>query len=345
MRIPAWSRFYRPTILRGPKLFFLLPSRLVFHHLSELKRIRRLDFAAGLQGSVLNQSPRQSCPTLRADSRPRAGFWLLAAVLLCVVAGGCVQRRMTIRSNPPGALVYVDNYEIGTTPVSTDFVYYGKRKIRLVKDGYETLTVEQRFWPPWYQYFPLDFVAENIYPGEIRDEHVLDFPLVPQMVVPTNQLIQRAEDLRRDSHSQMVAPQPTLPRVVTPPVDTLPPGAAPPGIGPPGVVQPYVPQPGMIAQPGVSQPPWAGPAPMQPSMPYAPPTNPYLPGGVGPPLPPGAIPAVPGSPPPAMILPRGPGPRMPPPPPGVLPPPIQREVILSPPLSPPPGSYPAGPSF
>jgi hypothetical protein len=68
---------------------------------------------------------------------------------LTVAACGCVQRRMTIRSDPPGALVYVDDYEIGNTPVSTDFVYYGTRKIRLVKDGYETLTVRQPFPVPW----------------------------------------------------------------------------------------------------------------------------------------------------------------------------------------------------
>ena len=49
------------------------------------------------------------------------------AVLVCLAALGCVQRRMTIRSNPPGALVYVDDYQVGTTPVSTDFGYYGTR--------------------------------------------------------------------------------------------------------------------------------------------------------------------------------------------------------------------------
>lgn len=267
-------------------------------------------------------------------------------VLLCM-ATGCVQRRMTIRSNPPGALVYVDNYEIGTTPVSTDFIYYGKRKIRLVKDGYETLTVEQRFWPPWYQYFPIDFVAENLYPGEIRDEHELDFPMVPQMVVPTNQLIGRAEDLRRESHSQMLAPLPTAPQLVTPaPVDTTPPGAVPPGIAQPGMIsQPAVVQPGVISQPQLTTP-----APLQPSLPYSPaPMNPYAPGSVMPgnvpPLPPGAIPAVPGSAPPPMVVPRGTGPRMPPPPPGVLPPPIQREIILSPQVQPAPGGYPGAPGY
>ena len=43
---------------------------------------------------------------------------LLLAILLCASQVACVQRRFTIRSNPPGARVYVDDYEVGTTPVS-----------------------------------------------------------------------------------------------------------------------------------------------------------------------------------------------------------------------------------
>ena len=79
---------------------------------------------------------------------------LVALALVALYAAGCVQRRMTIRTNPPGALVYIDNYEIGTTPVSTDFIYYGKRQIRIEKPGYETLTVEQPIPAPWFQWFP-----------------------------------------------------------------------------------------------------------------------------------------------------------------------------------------------
>ena len=45
---------------------------------------------------------------------------------------------MTIRTNPPAS--YVDDYEIGATPVST-ISSTGTRRIRIAKDGYETLTV------------------------------------------------------------------------------------------------------------------------------------------------------------------------------------------------------------
>ena len=157
-------------------------------------------------------------------------------ILVCNWQLGCVHRRLTIRSNPPGALVYVDNQEIGRTPVSTSFVYYGTRAIRLEMDGYEPVEELHRLRPPWYQYPPIDFVSENFSFREIRDERVLDFELVPMQLVPTQQLIQRANQLRRDSQMGFVAPLPTLPAAA--PVIPGPPLPGPlsvPGpIGPPG---------------------------------------------------------------------------------------------------------------
>lgn len=147
--------------------------------------------------------------------------WLVA-VLACAANQGCVQRRLTIRSNPPGALVYVDDYQIGTTPVSTDFIYYGTRKVRMSLSGYETLNVLQPIPAPWYQYPGLDFVTENLVPGEIRDERVVEYQLKPQMMVPSQQLLGRAENLRHSS----APPQTPLPPV---PPTYGPPTSAPPG--------------------------------------------------------------------------------------------------------------------
>ncbi len=135
----------------------------------------------------------------RTDHRPaprRITVKVIVLVLCLVFLSGCVRRRMTVRTNPPGAVVYVDDYQIGTTPVSTNFVHYGTRKIRLVKDGYETLTVEQPIPAPWYQIPPIDFVAETLVPNEIQDHRTLNYQLVPQRVVPPDELRARAEDLR-----------------------------------------------------------------------------------------------------------------------------------------------------
>ena len=66
------------------------------------------------------------------------------------ILSGCVERRYTIRSNPPGALAIVNDEEIGPTPVSRSFTYYGDRKITLMLDGYETKTVIQPINAPWW---------------------------------------------------------------------------------------------------------------------------------------------------------------------------------------------------
>jgi hypothetical protein len=163
-----------------------------------------------------------------------AGIWLLAS-LLCM-APGCVQRRLTVRSNPPGARVYIDNREIGRTPVSTDYVYYGTRQFRLEADGYETLTTYQYIPPPWYQIPPLDFVSENLFPGEIRDERAVFFQLQPQTVVPLDRLLQRAGELRRAS--QTPAGTPVLPGESLPPPAPSGPGPQVPYVRPPAPLPP-----------------------------------------------------------------------------------------------------------
>jgi hypothetical protein len=57
---------------------------------------------------------------------------------LLLLSSGCVRKRMTFRTNPSGAMVYVDKQPIGLTPVSTNFTYYGTRNIEVVRDGYRT---------------------------------------------------------------------------------------------------------------------------------------------------------------------------------------------------------------
>jgi hypothetical protein len=178
---------------------------------------------------LLPLSTERRAPAVRAVAGLLLGLWI------CTCQSGCVERRMTLRSNPPGALVYVDDYPIGVTPISTSFTYYGTRKFRLVKDGYETLTVMQSIPTPWYQYVPLDFVAENLVPGQIRDQRTLDFQMKPQMVVPTDQLLSRAETLRRGVHATSAVAVPPGAAGPAMPAPVAPPGAevipAPQGIG------------------------------------------------------------------------------------------------------------------
>ena len=149
----------------------------------------------------------------------RAGLVVCLAGLVVSQAGPAeagVRRRRPIRSNPPGARGYVDDQEIGVTPVSTSFIYYGTRKIQLLKDGFETLTVKQKFRAPWYQYTPIDFFSENLWPAKIRDERVLDFQLIPMRNVPNQELRSRGEELRLRSRRGIVTPIPGFQGSVNP---------------------------------------------------------------------------------------------------------------------------------
>ncbi len=132
---------------------------------------------------------------------------MLLSLLLAVCSlSGCMHRRMTIRSNPPGAMVYVDDRQIGVTPCSTGFTYYGTRQFRLEKDGYETLVVKRSLNAPWYQIPPLDFFSDNLAFQEIRDERIIDFQLSPQQIIPTNILMDRAQQLRGNVQTGFVVP-------------------------------------------------------------------------------------------------------------------------------------------
>lgn len=176
-------------------------------------------------------------------------------VLSCTPpADAAVRRRLNVNSNPPGALVYVDNQQIGTTPCSVDFVYYGTREIRLIKPGFETLTVNQPIPAPWYEYTPIDFVSENLLATKIRDNRTVNYNLAPQLVVPPNELLDRASQLRQDTmqlppspaaHVMPIGPAPG-PVVVPQPSMAVPATQVPeplPGINPPPLGQPAGPPP------------------------------------------------------------------------------------------------------
>src|SRR4026209_719067 len=121
---------------------------------------------------------------------------IVLLVTLALPAHAIVRRRLNVNSNPQGALVYVDNQQIGTTPCAVDFTYYGTREIRLIKPGFETLTANQPIPAPWYEYTPIDFVSENLVTMKIRDNRSVNYNLAPQLVVPTQELVERANQLR-----------------------------------------------------------------------------------------------------------------------------------------------------
>lgn len=120
---------------------------------------------------------------------------MILSVLVLVILCGCIEREMTIHSEPEGALVYVSNEPVGRTPVTVPFIWYGDYDIMLRKDGYETLKTHAEINAPYHQYPPLDFFVE-IAPWTVTDKRYLKFDMSEQQQVSDAELIERARGMR-----------------------------------------------------------------------------------------------------------------------------------------------------
>ncbi len=121
---------------------------------------------------------------------------LLAAVILSIALGGCVERKLTVNTIPQGALVALNDEEIGRAPVTTSFNWYGDYNVRISMPGYETLKTHRQLKGPWYDKFPWDFIMNFLNPRRIVDEYEWTFKLEPKKEMDREQLIESATELR-----------------------------------------------------------------------------------------------------------------------------------------------------
>lgn len=129
---------------------------------------------------------------------------LLLTGIFLLIETGCngVRRRLTIRTDPPGATVWVNDQEIGRTPISHNITYSGTYKIRLAMDGKKTKTVMYAVKTPWYLWPGVDFISENLVPGELRDQQFCDEQMEPELVAAPEELFENAAQMREEAHSQ-----------------------------------------------------------------------------------------------------------------------------------------------
>lgn len=122
-------------------------------------------------------------------------MWTLIAALCS--SPGCVERTAKIQTQPPGALVIVNDEEIGVSPVKFSFLWYGDYDIILRKPGYTTLKAHYQINAPWYQWPPIDLVAETMVPAMIHDDREIPpFTLEPQEAPSAESVVERAVELR-----------------------------------------------------------------------------------------------------------------------------------------------------
>ncbi len=121
----------------------------------------------------------------------------VAAVALCLLAAGCVEREMTLVTDPPGAIASYNGREIGRTPVTFHFTYYQPADLRFERDGCRPLRVTQKVKEPLWQCFPFDFFAETS-PFTFHDRQTFTYKLAPAEKPDVNALLQRSDELRKE---------------------------------------------------------------------------------------------------------------------------------------------------
>jgi len=133
---------------------------------------------------------------------------------------GCVERTISINSEPDNALVILNDQEIGRTPVKVDFTWYGDYDIIIRKQGYQTLKTNRRIKAPWYQYPGIDLFTECFSPITYRDDRDFGTFQLEKFQPATKQaLIQSAEELRARSGVTTTATssEPTIENIESPP--------------------------------------------------------------------------------------------------------------------------------
>ncbi len=123
---------------------------------------------------------------------PRRIIWCL--LLLPLLCTGCVRRTISIVTEPPGALVWLNDREVGRTPIEVEFLYYGTYDVRIVKDGYEPLITSGKADAPLWDVVGIDLAAELL-PLDLHSRVEWTYQLEPTAFDEPG-LIQRARDLR-----------------------------------------------------------------------------------------------------------------------------------------------------
>lgn len=119
----------------------------------------------------------------------------VALVLIVMVAlTGCVRRTISITTEPEGALVWLNDREVGRTPVEIEFDHYGTYDVRLEHRGYEPVMTSGKASPPWWDNVGLDLVAE-LTPADIESRIEWHYELRP-IDDDREALLERARELR-----------------------------------------------------------------------------------------------------------------------------------------------------
>ncbi|MEL7237281.1 MAG: PEGA domain-containing protein [Planctomycetota bacterium] len=124
----------------------------------------------------------------------RLAMLLFACVFVSASLGCAVKRTLVLESEPAGALVFLNGEEVARTPAEVPLDWYGKYDVVVRKPGFETQQTERWVAAPWWQWVPIDLVAELL-PIPLSDTRRLSFTLEPAAAGDEG-VLARAEAMR-----------------------------------------------------------------------------------------------------------------------------------------------------
>lgn len=110
--------------------------------------------------------------TLRAPRSLRVVGSCAALLAASIFLTGCLQRTIKVTTQPAGAVVWINDNEVGRTPLETDFTFYGKFSVRIRKEGYEPIVEVKNVKAPLREQPGIDLVAEAL---PINYNHVVEW--------------------------------------------------------------------------------------------------------------------------------------------------------------------------
>ena len=125
---------------------------------------------------------------------------ILATACATLALTGCVERRIRVTSSPAGARVWINDQQVGTTPVETRFTFYGNYDVRVELAGYNAINEPRQAKAPLYEYPGPDLIATAL-PFNFKPLVEWHFELT-QVEETTNpegardNLLERANELR-----------------------------------------------------------------------------------------------------------------------------------------------------
>jgi hypothetical protein len=126
---------------------------------------------------------------------------LLTSICFCI---GCVERKLTIITEPSGALVALNDEEIGFSPVTVGFEWYGDYSVRITKDGYQTLNTHQNLKRPLRDVAPFDLLDDMF--RTRTDAYTWTFELEPYQEPNKAELIEDALELQKQTAEEIKDP-------------------------------------------------------------------------------------------------------------------------------------------